>query len=332
MSVVRISPPAQNQDYGSNVSPAPQDDTGGGGLSDGDYGDITVSGTGTVMNIDADVVGPTELAPTAVTPGSYGSSSAVGTFTVDQEGRLTAAANVSIVNPTGTVWPGQKMIRYMIPGGNAATPGQFGFNFPAASALSTPATSSYLESIRYNRMDTTAGANATIGTISGQVCFWQGNAAGLGGYLYISEMGVQLTNTHMRIACGLFNSATVVSCATDPVNLINCIFLGCDDADTNMQIMHNDGAGTCTKTDLGANYPKTTGACYRLTLMQASNTAQVDWQVDRLESAFTSTGSISADFPSNTTFLGPQYVVGNGSVGGAGVRFAIFRLYTEQAF
>ena len=38
--------------------------SGGGALSDGDYGDITVSGTGTVMNIDAGVVGATELATT----------------------------------------------------------------------------------------------------------------------------------------------------------------------------------------------------------------------------------------------------------------------------
>lgn len=41
--------------------------TGGGGLVDGDYGDITVSGTGTVMNIDAGVVGTTEMADDAVT-------------------------------------------------------------------------------------------------------------------------------------------------------------------------------------------------------------------------------------------------------------------------
>ena len=34
---------------------------GGGGLSDGDYGDITVSGTGTVMSIDAGVITTTEL-------------------------------------------------------------------------------------------------------------------------------------------------------------------------------------------------------------------------------------------------------------------------------
>jgi trimeric autotransporter adhesin len=50
--------------------------------------------TGTPNPITA--TGTIALANTLVTPGSYGSTSEVGTFTVDQQGRITAAANVTI--------------------------------------------------------------------------------------------------------------------------------------------------------------------------------------------------------------------------------------------
>lgn len=59
--------------------------TAGTGLSGG--GDITASRT-------------FDLANTAVTPSSYGDSTHVSTFTVDQQGRLTAASNAAIAFPT----------------------------------------------------------------------------------------------------------------------------------------------------------------------------------------------------------------------------------------
>lgn len=65
----------------------------------------TVAGAGTVTSVATGtgltggpitVSGTVSLADTAVTPNSYGSATASPTFTVDQQGRLTAAANVTI--------------------------------------------------------------------------------------------------------------------------------------------------------------------------------------------------------------------------------------------
>ena len=53
----------------------------------GDTG-ITTTGSGNTIEIDLD--------DTAVTPGAYGSQTAIPTFTVDQQGRLTAASTVTV--------------------------------------------------------------------------------------------------------------------------------------------------------------------------------------------------------------------------------------------
>lgn len=59
------------------------------GISDGDKGDITVSSSGSVWSLDNNVVGSPQLASSGVTASTY----ALGTFTVDQDGRITSATN-----------------------------------------------------------------------------------------------------------------------------------------------------------------------------------------------------------------------------------------------
>lgn len=70
--------------------------TAGAGLTGG--GDITTTrtldvGAGTGITVNANDVA---IANTAVTPAAYGSATQVGTFTVDQQGRLTLAGNTTI--------------------------------------------------------------------------------------------------------------------------------------------------------------------------------------------------------------------------------------------
>lgn len=70
-----------------------QTGTGGGGGS----GTVTQVDTGTgLTGGPITTTGTVALANTAVTTGTYGAANRVGQFTVDQQGRLTNAANVAI--------------------------------------------------------------------------------------------------------------------------------------------------------------------------------------------------------------------------------------------
>jgi hypothetical protein len=98
----------------------------------------------------------------------------------------------------------------------------------------------------------------------------------------------------------------------EPSTQLNCVGMGWDAADANIQIMHNDGAGSCTKIDLGASFPVPTvdrTEVYELQLYSPDSLTQsVGWRVIRYNTtgktiAAQASGTITTDMPGVTQLL-----------------------------
>jgi hypothetical protein len=154
-----------------------------------------------------------------------------------------------------------------------------------------------------------------------------GAAAGEGGFTFVTRWGpaTGVATTTNRAFCGL-RAATGVPTDVEPSTLVSCVGMGWDAADTNIQMMHNDASGTCTKVDLGGSFAVPTtdrDVIYELALYSPKGTTQsVEYRVTNLVSGAVASGTINTNLPTTTTLLAASNwmsVGGTSSVIGIGV-------------
>ena len=188
---------------------------------------------------------------------------------------------------------------------------------PTASVTATTSLLTYTPRVEY--LVTVAATTAVAGwRYSSLAVGIGGTAASLGGFAYVCRWSPStgVATTTNRAFVGMTNS---VSAPTDvePSTLTLCVGMGWDAADTNIQMMHNDGSGTCTKIDLGASFPVPTTdrtSYYELSMYSPKGTSQsVNYLVTNLNSGATASGTISTNIPATTDLLAPR---GWMSVGG----------------
>lgn len=183
-------------------------------------------------------------------------------------------------------------------------PASFGTN--AVSGVGMATTVSNTASVLYDATNTftrtpqvRTGPTAanTFGQVRSTSALFQSGA----GLKYSGQFGVHTAGANMRINCGFH---ATWGGTTDPSNAVNAFFVGKDSADTNLQIMHNDGAGTCTKIDLGANFPANTSQTdhYYVELTIDIGGASASYYVHRVNTGDTATGTIATNLP--TTNIG----------------------------
>lgn len=198
--------------------------------------------------------------------------------------------------------------------------------------MSTPAltANNLRESTRRSQILSAATAGSASELRIAYASVWRGNGAGLGGFFFRCRFGIGSAVATQRLAVGLWASTGATTITIDPSTLVNAIFIGNDAADTNLQIMRNDGAGACVKIDLGDSFPKVElNAIYDVTFFCAPNSSTIGYQVTKLNDGTTVSGVVNTtELPAAATFLAPHAYLNNGSTAAA-VTLDIMRLYIE---
>lgn len=163
---------------------------------------------------------------------------------------------------------------------------------------------------------------------------WRGDAAGLGGFFLTMRFGCSSAVAGQRLIAGLTSSASATATTQSPSSLTSCVFVGNDALDANLQVMHNDAAGACTKIDLGASFPvpsSSNNAIYELVLFAPPNAASIGYRVTRLDTGDAAAGTLTTGLPPSTTFLAPHVYANNNGVASA-VILDFYRYYLESDY
>ena len=250
-------------------------------------------GLGNVPNVDA--TNPANITQTA----SY-------RFTTDTEKALWNSANFIPYMKGNETFRG---VNYSNNSTTEVTSGGITISTTGSTIARSVASTNYAtEQIRKGFYGSVASAGRYTGSRGSALLFYIG-----GGFKYVCD--VYISDSAYGSGCRQFygmQGATTDLAYSDSIlvsSLINCIGVGSDSADTNLQIFHNDGTGTATKIDLGANFPanRTAGSAlttiYSIELFNAPNTSSVLYRVVNKETGNSVQGTISTNLPLGTQGL-----------------------------
>lgn len=176
---------------------------------------------------------------------------------------------------------------------------------------------------------TTTGTGATVtisetnaATATPRIQYTSATSAdALAGWSFAAGGGDRLVPGHWDVVRWRFALSSIVSGQAvfvgiqnaagswtgDPNALTNTFYVGCDAADSDLEVCANDASGSATCTTLGATFPCKTGALvgYEFLATRAKGTQIYKWTM-RKHSGEVATGTISADLPTGTIRLNPK--------------------------
>lgn len=132
---------------------------------------------------------------------------------------------------------------------------------------------------------------------------------------------------------GLYGSTAALATTLTLAAAVNCIGIGFQrGTHANWQLVHNDGSGAPTLTDLGASFPvASTTNVLSLYIAAAPNGADIGVRVVEEVSGATVEFTITTDMPAATQLLSPRNYMNTGATTAA-VAYDCSGVYVETDF
>ena len=200
--------------------------------------------------------------------------------------------------------------------------------------VSTPAIASTNRKTSMRRWTLTSAA--VINSVADQRCAanvcWRGNASGLGGFTYTNRIALTTLQATGMGFFGLYGSTTALATTLLLSGVVNCVGLGFQrGTHTNWQLVHNDGSGAPTLTNLGASFPINTTDVLTIFIGAAPNDSTIGVRVINETSGDAFDAVLTTDIPATTTFLTPRNYLNNDTTAAA-VAFDCAGVYIETDF
>lgn len=242
----------------------------------------------------------------------------------------------------GALW-GNNCVLYLPNTGTTA-----GINLGCPWAVGTtighpqPTAGMYTQMKRTTSTNVVTTQNQVLGVssiVSTAAQFWRGNSAGLGGFFFFARFGIETLTAASPNATRLFvglQSGTTSILASDTVPAISCIGLWHDTTDgANVINMYSKDGTTGGKVALAGSptTPYATGQGYDFYMFAKPNDSEVFYRLDNLNTgAILSEGSLTANLPLNSTFMGPVVGMSNGTANttASTVGIGVNRIYIES--
>jgi hypothetical protein len=222
-------------------------------------------------------------------------------------GNLTASASVDLFKFSAREF--FRGITYANNSSSVTTEGGITASTTASVQAQTVGTTDFrMKNIRLRYYATVVSTGRYSGT-RGSALLWYLR----GGFRFVCSFAISDAgfNSGCRQFYGMAGSTADLT-YTDAVlvaSLTNVIGIGSDALDTNLQVFTNDATGSCTKVDLGVNFPanRTSGSAlttiYQVQIYNPVNSSSVHYRVVNLETDAIAEGTLTTDLPLHTQGL-----------------------------